>query len=114
MSLDVYLTVPPCPHCNTPTRTVYSANCTHNLTTMADAAGLYQALWRPEELGIRKAAELIDVLDKGLSELRADPAKFKQFNPSNGWGDYEGLLEVVAGYLAACRQHPDAEVEVSR
>ena len=29
---------------------LYSANITHNLGKMADAAGLYEALWRPHRL----------------------------------------------------------------
>ncbi len=33
------------------TNEVYSANITHNLGEMADKAGIYYALWRPEEKG---------------------------------------------------------------
>lgn len=33
---------------------------------------------------------------------------------SNGWGDYDGLVSFVRHYLAACRQWPEAMVEVSR
>ena len=52
MSLDVTLTAV------RPTE-VYSANITHNLGLMAEEAGIYQPLWRPEELGIKTAAGLI-------------------------------------------------------
>ena len=41
---------------------VYSANITHNLTKMADEAGIYECLWRPEEIGITKAGQLIEPL----------------------------------------------------
>lgn len=93
---------------------VYWANITHNLGEMAEAAGIYKALWRPEEIGIAKAAQLIEPLEQGLNVLRSDPEKFRAFNAPNGWGTYEGLVSFVEKYLAACREHPDADVSVSR
>jgi len=48
MSLDVYLM-------KTMPTSVYDANITHNLGAMAEAAGIYKHLWRPEEIGITKA-----------------------------------------------------------
>jgi hypothetical protein len=93
---------------------VYSANITHNLNTMADAAGIYYHLWRPEELGITKASQLIEPLRTGLQLLQSDPERFKTYNPSNGWGSYEGLVSFVSKYLAACGQYPDADVRACR
>lgn len=81
---------------------VYSANITHNLGRMAEEAGIYRVLWRPEEIGIEKAW------------LKRRPDHFKAFNPSNGWGSYEGLCSFVGDYLAACEQYPAATVHVSR
>lgn len=96
------------------THEVYSANITHNLGKMAVAAEIYKALWAPEELQITQARQLIPLLRAGLGNLHGDPNHFKTFNPSNGWGDYDGLVDFVTDYLAACEQNPDAEVEVSR
>lgn len=93
---------------------VYWRNITHNLTKMAGQAGLYEALWRPDEIGITKAKQLVDPLQAGLVRLKAEPEKFKAFNPSNGWGDYDGLVAFVADYLGACLANPDADVRVSR
>jgi hypothetical protein len=93
---------------------VFWRNITHNLNKMAGEAGIYQHLWRPEELGITKAGELIEPLTKGLELLRSDPDRFKAFNPSNGWGSYEALLEFVSSYLEACTEHPSAVIRVSR
>jgi hypothetical protein len=93
---------------------VYSANITHNLNRMANEAGIYKHLWRPEELDITRATQLIEPLRAGLATLKSDPAHFKQFNPPNRWGNYGGLVRFVEDYLAACEQYPDAEVSVSR
>ncbi len=107
MSLDVYLTA------TRPTE-IYWRNITHNLGQMAAEAGIYEHLWRPEEIGITTAEQLIAPLREGLEKLHADPSKFKKFNPPNGWGDYEGLVGFVEDYLAACIKNPDATVAVSR
>jgi hypothetical protein len=107
MSLDVTLiAVRPTP--------VWDYNITHNLGKMAAEAGIYQHLWRPEELGIKQAGELIKPLADGLYRLKADPDHFRKFNPANGWGSYENLIKFVDEYLGACMNNPDAEIRVSR
>lgn len=93
---------------------VYWANITHNLNTMAMEAGIYQALWRPEEIGITRAEQLIEPLTEGLNKLKADPDHFKQYNSPNGWGMYENFVPFVEKYLQACKENPDSEVSVSR
>ena len=93
---------------------VYSANITHNLITMAGEAGIYEHLWRPDEINITKAKELIEPLREGLHKLKSEPEKYKAFNPSNGWGSYEGLVRFVSNYLDACYENPEADVSVSR
>ena len=93
---------------------VYSRNITHNLNKMAGEAGIYECLWRPEEIGITNAKQLIEPLRKGLALLKSDPARFSQSNPENGWGSYSGLVDFVEDYLAACEAHPGAAVSVSR
>jgi len=107
VSLDVYLTKV------MPTE-VYSRNITHNLNKMAAEAGIYEYLWRPDELGVSEARELIEPLTKGLADLEARPEHFKQFNSPNGWGMYEHFVPFVREYLSACIKHPDATVNVSR
>lgn len=107
MSLDVYL------HAVRLT-TIYQANVTHNLAARADAAGIYEAMWRPDENGIAKAEQLIAPLRAGLTKLKADPERFRSFNPPNGWGDYDNFVRVVEEYLTTCEANPDAEIGVSR
>ena len=107
MSLDVYLTRPG-------TEEVYSANITHNLGKMAQEAGIYEALWRPEEIGVTKAEQLIGPLTDGLAKMKADPKRFEAFNASNGWGLYEHFVPWIEKYLNACRESPEADVRASR
>lgn len=125
MSLDVYLTfgedrIEACRHCDGtgkinhgPTES-FSANITHNLNQMAKAAGIYEACWRPEEIGVTKAGQLVPLLRAGLDKLRSDPSHYEQYNSSNGWGLYKNFVPWVAAYLAACEEYPEADVTVSR
>ena len=107
MSLDIYL------RAVRPTE-VYTANITHNLNKMAQEAGIYEHLWRPDEIDITNAGQLIGPLREGLALLKSDPNRFEAFNPENGWGTYEGLVSFVEKYLAACEENPDADVSVWR
>ena len=114
MSLDVDLMVTqPC--------SVYSGNITHNLGKMAsevklsNGMTLYQVLWRPDEqVGLKYAKDISELLDEGWNILMADPEHFKKFDPDNGWGSYEGLEKFVYNYRNACWDNPDAELSISR
>jgi hypothetical protein len=107
VSLDVYLTAvrPTC---------VFSSNITHNLNRMATEAGIYKHLWRPEEIGITKASQLVEPLRAGLALMKSDPARFRAFSADNGWGTYDQFLPWIEEYLMACEANPDATVEASR
>lgn len=107
MSLDVYLEA-------MRTTTVYQANITHNLGRMAEEAGIYLYLWRPEEVGVTSAADLIEPLTRGLALLKAEPDRFRAFDSPNGWGRYEHFVPFVEAYLTACKENPDAKVSASR
>lgn len=107
MSLDIYLEY----------RTrVFDYNITHNLAKMARAAGLYEAMWRPDEMPewIDRAAQLIPYLEAGIAKLKAERESMLPLNPENGWGDYDGLLKCAEAYLEACKANPGALPVVSR
>jgi hypothetical protein len=113
MSLDVDLMVTkPC--------SVFTQNITHNLGKMAgnvvfeDGLTLYDILWRPDEHGFVYAKGIADYLDIGFNILLSEPEHFKTFNPENGWGSYEGLLNFVYNYRNACWDNPEAELSISR
>jgi len=115
MSLDVSLII------TKPTE-VYSANITHNLGEMAEAVKLsdgntlYNILWRPDECipPYTKASEISELLDEGLNILLSDPDKYKQYNPENGWGSYDGLVSFVYRYRNATWDNPDSTLQISR
>lgn len=93
---------------------VFSVNITHNLGKMADKAGIYYALWRPEEKGWKIASDIIPILEKGLKKLKAKPDYYKKFNAENGWGLYEHFVPFVEEVLQACKEYPDATISISR
>ena len=113
MSLDVDLLV-------TKPTSVFSYNITHNLGKMAsevklsNGLTLYDVMWRPDEHGLKYAKDISELLDEGWNILLAEPNRFIQFNPENGWGSYEGLEKFVYKYRNACWDYPDAELSVSR
>ena len=116
MSLDLYLQVSVDVGGSEPhTVTLWQANYTHNCNKMAEAAGIYNHVWRPEELPeIKTAADLIEPLRAGILRMEADPQKFIALNPANGWGSYETFLPWLKRYLAACMEYPKATIDASR
>ena len=93
---------------------VFSANITHNLGKMAQEAGIYDLLWRPDENGITKAHQCIEPLRAGLLELVSKRRHYEQFNSPNGWGVYEHFVPFVMNVLISCCELPESYVEVSR
>lgn len=149
MSLDISLvkeesiTAFKCPNCGYQHQkrerdVLYSGNITHNLGSMASAAGIYDALWRPyrlhpdfkplksfssqsfeEELQFEEsivilAKDILPLLIEGLGELKEFPDFYKTFDSENGWGTYEDFIPFIEEYIEACEKYPEAKVVVSR
>ncbi len=98
---------------------VFELNITHNLAKMAsvvdiDGRSLYYYMWKPKDLGIRHAGQLVVPLKKGLEILKDDPEKFKKYNPPNGWGSYDKLVFNVLQLIQACEEDPYADISTSR
>lgn len=107
------------PEMESETNCVFDWNITHNLTTMADEVKigdhtLYQYLWRPEEIGVFHAKQMINPLSQAWVTMLSDRERLEKFNPANKWGDYDGLVDFVEAYLKAAIEYPDATIEVSR
>ena len=108
MSLDISLY---CKCCGTE---FYDLNITHNLNRMADEAGIYLAMWRPEEINAEIAKDIILYLKKGIRKLKNNPEIFKKLNPINGWSSYETLLLDSKEYFRDCCQNPNAIIKAHR
>lgn len=93
---------------------VFEANYTHNVTRMAEKAGLYTCVWRPEECGIETARDLIEPLRNGIKMMEDDPITFIELNPASGWGSYDTFLPWLRRYLEACLKYPKAKVYADR
>ena len=107
MSLDVHITKEPYDNEDWGQEYLYTANITHNLGEMATAAGIYKALWRPDEIGAERAKDIIDLLEEGLRDLIDRPTYFEVYNSPNGWGTYKNFLPFVVKYLEALKAYPD-------
>jgi len=92
----------------------FSANITHNLNNMADEAGIYKMLWRPEENEISCAKQLIDPLEGAIKMMKDDPRRFKRHDPENGWGSYDDFIPWLEELLEACKKYPEAKIESDR
>jgi hypothetical protein len=122
MSLDIYFynrakEKKTCDHCGSDYWTneeIFWKNITHNLGTMAQEAGIYHHLWRPDEISVEHPRQMIAPLEQGIQMMKDDPERFKKFSASNGWGTYEQFLPWLNELLQACKDYPDAEIRVSR
>lgn len=90
---------------------LFDRNITHNISEMWNEAGIWEALYESDG---EKPSEIIDVLKKGLKDMNDRPEFYKQFNPSNGWGDYDGAISFLTDVIEACENFPDAVINVSR
>ena len=107
---------PDCGHELSPPRTEESElgwwNTTHNVAPMIyralEAAGIPLAkeeTWWQRFSGMT-AGEGREYLSAVIVQLEADPERFQAMNPPNGWGSYDGLLEVL-------REMRDASAEAA-
>jgi hypothetical protein len=115
MSLDIDLITPQCDCCGRGGDSVFETNITHNLTTMARAAGIYEIVWRPEQCDdVSVAGDIVDRLSAGIRELDGNQDKYEAYNAENGWGLYKHFVPFLEQYRDACVKYPTATIEVSR
>lgn len=94
---------------------VWEGNITHNLNVMAQAVGIYEVVWRPDEIGY--SGLTLAVLEKivpAIEQLLFYRNVYEQYNPENGWGDYDTLVRFLVDYALALNRYPYAKIEVSR
>jgi len=98
------------------TELVHDANITHNLNTMADKAGIYDALWGGNINGvaIQNAGQLADILTPSIKNMDLRPEYYRRFNADNGWGTYEQFVPWLEKLRDKCVEYPDAKIEISK
>lgn len=84
--------------------------CTYNLSPMYQAAMGGDGI--RELLDGKTGAECLAVLEPAIAAMEGDPAKYKALNPSNGWGDYEGAVNVLRDLRTWCLKAPRAIMRV--
>lgn len=91
-------------------REVWSYSMSDGLKPMAEAAGLYQVIWNPHELGFTHACQCIPALTSGVVALALDRMEFEEFNHRKDLYTYDDLLRFAQYFLNACRTWPMASV----
>ena len=49
---------------------------------------------------------------KAIKDMIENKEEYKKLNPKNGWGTYEGLLEVFQDMRNVCEQNPDGIFDI--
>lgn len=80
---------------------------TYNLTPMWRLAGTCQTT---SDFDGQSAGRLAPILTAGLVDALRFPERYKALDPDNGWGDYNGFLEILTRFTTLCWQHPTATV----
>ena len=111
---------------------VFQWNLTHNLGEMAShvpiawttedgkayKTDLYHILWRPEEVFTDKEeitlADMETPVLLGMMYVLEHEEDLKTYNPDNYWGHYTNFVSLLPNYYRACRNWPEAAIEVSR
>lgn len=103
MSLDLKL--------QSPRLIRFSGNYTHNGNVFWRAAGVYEALYNPQN---QTAAFWLEVLEAGLECMKRNPEIFKKLNPPSGWGDYDSAVAFLGSFVEACKKYPKAIIKSYR
>ncbi|NCC06737.1 MAG: hypothetical protein EOM30_01515 [Clostridia bacterium] len=84
-------------------------NHTCNTSAMIkEVCGSYPSDWNG-----KSCEELIPVLDAGVTELMRYSQRYRQFEPSNGWGTVETTIEFLSNILKNCKMYPTAVIEIN-
>ena len=76
---------------------------TYNLSPMWRLAGVFEH--HSSEVDGLRADVLADRAARGLIRAVSRPAEFKALNPANGWGDYEGFIEILTRTAIVCAEN---------
>lgn len=110
MGVDLYLIDKPCKTCGHQEEHE-SFYCTYNLSPMWKVVYPGECLLQIDNLTSDKALKKII---KMQSELIDHKSKFLELNPSNGFGTYDGFLNLINELIDECVKYPKAVWRVWR
>lgn len=89
---------------------IFESNITYNLAPM-----YYKCI--DKELGLKKlnnmsCKEALPILQNAINDLIENQEEYEKLNPKNGWGSYDGLLEVIKDMRNCCEDNPDGIIDV--
>lgn len=58
----------------------------------------------------RGAAAVLPLLRKAVEHMEDHPDEYRELNPPNGWGDYDGALGYLRNVTQLCAKHPKASL----
>ena len=91
---------------------VFSEIIPDNIDEMTKHAGMYDPLFHPQKIGIKRAYQLINPLMKGLDKMKNNPKVYREFQSSITLGAYDELVPWLEKYIAACIESPNTEIRV--
>jgi hypothetical protein len=71
-------------------------------------------LWRPDEHGLETTDSIVGYITVGVRYMEEHAADLEQYNPSNGWGSYDWLLNFARCVGSACLFNPGCKIEANR
>jgi hypothetical protein len=80
---------------------------TYNLTPMWRLAGTCEVT---RDFDGQNAGRLAPILTAGLIDALRHRDAYEALNPENGWGDYEGFIEILTRFVQLAWAHPTGTV----
>lgn len=82
-----------------------------------NVAPMYYDIFQPLPGGIRSldgmvSIDAIPILKTAIENMKNDPKKYKEMNPTNGWGNYEDALHYLNEILNRCCEHPKTTIKI--
>jgi hypothetical protein len=84
------------------THETYERNVTYNVSTMLKRAGFH-----PNVVDGMTAVQLRPVVSHAVCVMEDNPSYFELFNPENGWGSYENVMEFLVELSLYLKEAPD-------
>jgi hypothetical protein len=89
---------------------IYETNVTYNLSKM-----YYKCI--DKEKGFKylhgmSCKKALPIINEAIKDLVNNKKDYEELNPKNGWGSYEGLLQILREMRKVCEDYPDGDIEV--